>query len=61
VTILEPKYEEEFYKVIPPKLASGEIKYLEDVTKGLENAGHAILSVQAGTNKGKSVVWVADE
>ena len=46
---------------MPKKLASGEIKYTEDITRGLENAGHAILDVQTGKNKGKSVVVVAEE
>ncbi|EPQ52506.1 NAD P-binding protein [Gloeophyllum trabeum ATCC 11539] len=58
---LGQKYEEEFYRVIPAKLASGELKYSEDVTKGLEDVGEAILSVQKGTNKGKKVILVAEE
>nr|GAT44612.1 predicted protein [Mycena chlorophos] len=46
---------------IPAKLATGEIKYIEDITRGLENAGEVILSVQKGRNMGKAVVIVADE
>ncbi|KAJ7810627.1 hypothetical protein B0H14DRAFT_3480405 [Mycena olivaceomarginata] len=42
---LFPKYAEEFYATIPAKLASGEFKYTEDVTKGLENVGDMILAV----------------
>ncbi|KDQ64390.1 hypothetical protein JAAARDRAFT_75057 [Jaapia argillacea MUCL 33604] len=54
------KYLSEFYEVIPPKLASGELKYTEDITRGLENVGEAILAVQTGKNKGKSVIVVAE-
>lgn len=61
VSSLTHKYEEAFYKEIPAKLASGELKYKEDVTKGLENAGEAILANQTGENFGKSVILVAEE
>ena len=50
---LAPKYEEDFYENVPAKVANGEIKYVVDVTKGLKLAGHAILDVQKGKNKGK--------
>ena len=58
---LQHKHRENFYRDIPPKIAAGEIKYTEDITKGLEHAGHAILDVQTGKNKGKSVILVAEE
>ncbi|KAJ6528264.1 hypothetical protein DFH09DRAFT_161430 [Mycena vulgaris] len=58
---LEPKYDAEFYATIPRALASGEIKYREDVTRGLETVGDSILRVQQGKNTGKAVVIVADE
>ncbi|KAJ6506916.1 alcohol dehydrogenase [Mycena sanguinolenta] len=58
---LHHKYEQEFYEVIPPTLASGELKYSEDVSRGLETVGDVILSVQKGTNKAKAVVIVAEE
>ncbi|KAH9479936.1 Zinc-type alcohol dehydrogenase-like protein PB24D3.08c [Psilocybe cubensis] len=58
---LEAKYREEFYKVLPPLVASGEIKYSEDVYNGLDKVGDVILAVQKGTNKAKAVVHVADE
>lgn len=58
---LSHKYEEKFYEEIPRKIASGEIKYIEDVTHDLKFAGHALEAVQRGTNKGKSVVIVAEE
>ncbi|KAJ7318830.1 hypothetical protein DFH08DRAFT_1036187 [Mycena albidolilacea] len=58
---LQSKYDEEFYKVIPPALAAGELKYKEDVSTGLERVGDVILGVQKGENKGKTVVVVAEE
>ena len=61
VTTLLPKYQEDFYREVPGWIADGTIKYTEDVTKGLEYAGHAFEAVQRGTNKGKSVVLVAEE
>ncbi|KAL6298349.1 alcohol dehydrogenase [Sparassis latifolia] len=54
------KYGQQFYAEIPKRVASGEIKYLEDATRGLENAGQAILDVQKGLNKGKKVIVVAE-
>ncbi|KAF8881864.1 hypothetical protein BD779DRAFT_1675208 [Infundibulicybe gibba] len=33
------KYGEEFYATIPAKLASGELKYTEEVTRGLDKVG----------------------
>jgi len=55
------KYIDEFYATIPAKLANGEIKYMEDVRKGLDKVGEALLAVQSGTNQGKCVVWLADD
>ena len=55
---LIPKYGEAFHREIPARVASGEIRYFEDVTEGLENAGQAIYDVQTGRNNGKSVVRV---
>ena len=42
-------------------IANGEIKYNEDVKYGLENAMEAILDVQKGVNKGKSIIVVSQE
>lgn len=56
-----PKYAKEFYSEVPAALASGALKYSEDITEGLENAGQAIYDVQTGKNKGKSVIRVAQE
>ncbi|KAF7341792.1 NAD P-binding protein [Mycena sanguinolenta] len=58
---LHHKYEKEFYEVIPAALTSGELKYSEDVSRGLETVGEVILGVLKGTNKGKAVVIVAEE
>ncbi|KAJ7904028.1 hypothetical protein B0H13DRAFT_2233926 [Mycena leptocephala] len=55
------KYLPEFYATIPEKLASGEIKYTEEVTRGLDKVGEVILAVQKGMNKAKAVVLVAEE
>ncbi|KZP17719.1 hypothetical protein FIBSPDRAFT_956989 [Athelia psychrophila] len=61
VAFLEHKYDELFYKEVLGKIASGEIKYKEDRAIGLEKVGEAILDVQTGKTKGKSVVIVAEE
>ncbi|KAJ7169192.1 hypothetical protein C8R43DRAFT_1155645 [Mycena crocata] len=58
---LQPKYDREFYETIPPKLASGELKYTEEITKGLDKVGDVILAVQQGRNKAKAVIIVAEE
>jgi len=60
---LAEKYEEEFYATLPPRVASGEIKYLEQIFNGLEKAGDsdAVIAVQMGTNTGKDVTHVADD
>lgn len=57
---LAPKWEDKFNNVIPPKVASGDIKYREDIYRGLERVGEVILAVQKGVNKAKAVVHVAD-
>ncbi|KAF8881861.1 hypothetical protein BD779DRAFT_1675206 [Infundibulicybe gibba] len=56
----QAKYEEEFYATFPKRLASGELKYTEEVTKGLDKVGDVMLAVQKGTNKAKAVILVAD-
>jgi len=55
------KYLPEFYTTIPAKLVSGEIKYAEERTHGLDKMGDVILAVQKGTSKAKAVVVVAEE
>lgn len=56
VGTLSHKYEEEFYREVPRRIAAGEIRYTEDVKKGLPAVGQAIYEVQTGGNKGKSVI-----
>ncbi|TCD64959.1 hypothetical protein EIP91_003417 [Steccherinum ochraceum] len=56
---LIPKYPE-FYTEFANRIASGEIKYNEDITVGLENGGAALETIQRGNNTGKSVIAVAD-
>ncbi|PPQ74726.1 hypothetical protein CVT26_005109 [Gymnopilus dilepis] len=56
---LEAKWDDEFRKVVPPLVASGEIKYKEHIYHGLESDGQALLDVQTGNNKAKAVVHVA--
>ncbi|KAF7965960.1 hypothetical protein HWV62_39162 [Athelia sp. TMB] len=58
---LADKYEEAFYKEVPAKLARGELKFKEDLTKGLEHAGQGILDVQTGKNNGKKAIIVAED
>ncbi|PBK87212.1 NAD(P)-binding protein [Armillaria gallica] len=58
---LTDKWKDEFYRVVPKKIASGEFKYAEDITNGLENAGEAIRRIQTGQNIAKSVVLVAED
>ncbi|KAF8506256.1 NAD-P-binding protein [Gautieria morchelliformis] len=55
-----PDLIQEFYKVFPQKVASGEIKHREHVYSGLEQAGQAILDVQKGDNKAKAVIVVSN-
>lgn len=42
-------------------IAEGKLKFKEDITRGLDKVGEAILAVQKGTNTGKSVILVAEE
>ncbi|KAJ7262872.1 hypothetical protein C8J57DRAFT_1630610, partial [Mycena rebaudengoi] len=61
VSRLQPKYDEEFYATVPVKIVTGEIKYREEVSRGLDKVGDVMLSVQKGTNKAKAVIIVANE
>ena len=58
---LMPKYREEFFRTMPARVASGEIKYKEHVVRGLEHTGEMVVDVLKGKNFGKGVVVVADE
>uniref|UniRef100_A0A8H8CGT4 Enoyl reductase (ER) domain-containing protein n=1 Tax=Psilocybe cubensis TaxID=181762 RepID=A0A8H8CGT4_PSICU len=61
VTRLQDKYFDEFYKTIPPLVASGKIKHKEEVWEGLDKVGEFILAVQKGKNTAKAVIHVGDE
>lgn len=56
-----PKWIEQFSKEFVPLIENGIIKHKEEVVKGLDKVGDAILRVQKGENKAKSVVLVADD
>lgn len=45
-----------FLKDVAPRVAGGEITYLEDVAEGLENAPEAFIEMLKGGNTGKQVV-----
>jgi hypothetical protein len=45
-----------FLKSVGPKVAAGEIAYLEDVAAGLENAPNAFIAMLKGGNTGKQIV-----
>jgi NADPH-dependent curcumin reductase CurA len=45
-----------FLKDVAPRVAGGEINYLEDVAEGLENAPEAFIEMLKGGNTGKQVV-----
>ncbi|SEO92867.1 hypothetical protein SAMN04490248_11662 [Salinihabitans flavidus] len=46
----------DFLEEVAPKVASGEVSYLEDITEGLENAPDAFMAMLKGGNTGKTVV-----
>ena len=46
----------EFLGDVLPKVLSGEVKYLEDVAEGLENAPRAFMEMLGGGNTGKQIV-----
>ncbi|MEL7099954.1 MAG: NADP-dependent oxidoreductase [Pseudomonadota bacterium] len=48
-----------FLREIGPKVASGEMKVVEDIVDGLENAPEAFMGLLEGRNKGKLIVKVA--
>jgi len=61
LSYLHAKYIDRFYDEIPPMVKEGKLKFTEDVSRGLESAGEAILEVQQGMNKGKKVIVVAEK
>ncbi|MCB1343541.1 MAG: NADP-dependent oxidoreductase [Pseudooceanicola sp.] len=46
----------EFIAQMAPKVASGEIAYVEDIAEGLENAPAAFMAMLKGGNMGKQIV-----
>lgn len=56
-----PHLLQEFYENVPSLIATGNLKYKEEITRGLEKVGDVILNVQKGMNKGKAVVLVAED
>lgn len=48
-----------FLAEIGPKIASGEIAYVEDIAEGLENAPATFMSMLKGGNMGKQIVKVS--
>ncbi|KAJ7841480.1 hypothetical protein B0H14DRAFT_2586869 [Mycena olivaceomarginata] len=56
-----PEQAAAFQAEVVPKLANGEFKFIEDVTRGLDKVGNVLLAVQKGTNTGKAVVLVAEK
>lgn len=53
------EHREEFLRVVPPKVGSGEIPYEETVVEGLESAPRAFIGLFTGENLGKMVVRLA--
>ena len=48
-----------FHAEVGPMVASGEIRYLEDIAEGLENAPEAFISMLKGGNTGKQLVKIS--
>lgn len=48
-----------FVAEVGPKVAAGEIRYLEDVAVGLENAPEAFMAMLKGGNTGKQIVKIS--
>ena len=46
----------EFLKEVAPMVAKGEVRFLEDIAEGLENAPAAFMSMLTGGNTGKQIV-----
>jgi len=50
---------DEFLKEIGPRVASGEVRFREDIVEGLENAPEAFIGMLTGGNFGKLIVKIA--
>jgi NADPH-dependent curcumin reductase CurA len=51
-------YHDEFLRTTAPAVKSGQIRYREDVTQGLENASQAFIDMLVGKNFGKALIHV---
>ena len=51
----------DFIKAVAPAIASGKLKYREDIAKGIENAPKAFIGLLKGENFGKMLVQVSDD
>ena len=58
---LYTKCQESFLATMSAKVASGEIKYREDIYDGLDKVGDVLLFVLQGKNKAKAIIHVADD
>ncbi|EIW81320.1 alcohol dehydrogenase [Coniophora puteana RWD-64-598 SS2] len=58
---MEENWGREFRETMPKLIASGEIKYKEELIKGLDKAAEAVTAQLEGKNVGKPVLIVADE
>lgn len=56
VGMLASKYRDEFYEVVPKMIASGKLKYSEDIKTSLEELPQALYQVIAGKNKAKVAI-----
>ncbi|PPQ74017.1 hypothetical protein CVT26_006956 [Gymnopilus dilepis] len=61
VSLLEPKWNQEFLRTVPPLVASGELKHKQEIFDGLDKVGHALAAVLSGKTIGKAVVHVGDD
>jgi NADPH-dependent curcumin reductase len=59
-TKLGPQYMDAFLRDVPRWTAEGKLKYIEDITEGLENAPGAFVGMLQGRNRGKAIVKVAE-
>jgi NADPH-dependent curcumin reductase CurA len=58
---LVDRWEKEFYDTIPKMLATGELKFVEDRTEGLEHVATGLAEVMTGKNLGKKIIVVSAE
>lgn len=52
------QYAKEFYEMVPKWLASGEIKYRETITEGLERGPSGFIDMLNGRNFGKALIKI---